>query len=219
MKLVLFDCDGTLVDSAGLIHQGMQQTFAHFGHPVPSLAATKSIIGLTLDIAIARLLGRVHADDEAQAMTAHYRSIFAGLRGEAHAAEQPFDGIPAVIEALGRREDVILGAVTGKSRPGLKRVLDNNGWSGLFMVARTADDCPSKPHPAMVTECCDEAGVVARETIVIGDAIYDMQMAKAAGATAIGVCWGYAAVDELFAAGADAVVERPADLLRHIHEG
>jgi phosphoglycolate phosphatase len=219
LKLVLFDCDGTLVDSAGLIHEGMKRSFAHFGHPVPSLAETKSIIGLTLDIAIARLLGRAHADDEAMAITAHYRANFAAIRAEGRAGEHPFEGIAEVLAALVSREDVVIGAVTGKSRAGLERIVEGNGWGLIFTVVRTADDCPSKPHPAMVSECCAETGIGARDTIVIGDAVYDMQMAKAAGASAIGVSWGYAAVEDLVAAGADAVVERPADLLGYIHKG
>ena len=131
--------------------------------------------------------------------------------------ETMFDGVREVLDALIAREDVWLGAVTGKSRRGLEMILDGQGLTPHFLFCRTADDCPSKPHPAMVNECCDESGIAARETIVIGDAIYDMQMAKAAGATAIGVAWGYATPDELWKAGADAVVERPADLLAYIH--
>lgn len=219
MKLVLFDCDGTLVDSAGLIHAVMLRTFEHFGKAPPSLAETKSIIGLTLDIAIARLQGKPHADDEAVRMMAHYKSIFVAVRGEGAAGERVFAGIPEVIAQLAAREDVLIGAVTGKSRRGLDLILESNGWRDHFIVSRTADDCPSKPHPAMVTECCDETGTPPLDTVVIGDAVYDMQMAKAAGATAIGVSWGYCSVEELWAAGADAVVERPADLLSYIHKG
>ena len=94
--------------------------------------------------------------------------------------------------------------------------MEIHGFDKHFVVSRTADECPSKPHPAMVTECCDETGLVAGVTLVIGDAIYDMQMAKAAGATAIGVSWGYASVDDLWNAGADAIVDHPSELLVHI---
>ncbi|MBR0555377.1 HAD-IA family hydrolase [Ciceribacter sp. L1K23] len=219
MKLVLFDCDGTLVDSAGLIHAVMEKTFERFGSPPPTLAATKAIIGLTLDIAIARLQGKSHVDDEAIEMTAYYKSIFSDVRGSGAATERRFDGIAEVIATLAARDDVLIGAVTGKSRRGLDLILDSNGWRDHFFVSRTADDCPSKPHPAMVTECCDQSGISPAETVVIGDAIYDMQMAKAAGAAAIGVSWGYCSVEELWQAGADAVVERPADLLAYIHKG
>ncbi len=216
MKLVLFDCDGTLVDSARLIHEVMARTFVAFGYKRPDVSATKSIIGLTLDIAIARLQGKPHVDDEAIAMTAHYKSIFPEVRDEADMQTPLFDGIKPLIETLAARDELLIGAVTGKSRRGLTHILEVNDFASYFIVSRTADDCPSKPHPAMVTECCDETGMDPHDTIVIGDAIYDMQMAKAAGATAIGVAWGYASVEELLAAGADAIAHHPNDILSHI---
>jgi len=216
MQLVLFDCDGTLVDSAGLIHEVMAGTFRHVGHVPPALSDTKGVIGLTLDIAIARLQGKVHADGEANAMMVHYKSIFAGVRAEAGFEEPLFDGIRALIDAIGGRDHILIGAVTGKSRRGLDQILDTHDFRKHFVVSRTADDCPSKPHPAMVNECCDETGMNAADTIVIGDAVYDMLMAKAAGARAIGVSWGYAAVEELLQAGADVIVHHPRELLQHI---
>lgn len=216
MKLVLFDCDGTLVDSAALIHETMRRTFAQFGKPEPLVEETKAIIGLTLDIAIARMQGKPHPDDEAVQMMAYYKSLFATVRTDMNFREPLFDGIRDVIETLGPREDLHLGAVTGKSRRGLDLVLDTHDFRKWFVVGRTADDCPSKPHPAMVTECCDEMGVDPDDTLVIGDAIYDMQMAKAAGATAIGVSWGYASVAHLRDAGADVIVDHPRALLNHI---
>ncbi len=216
MKLVLFDCDGTLVDSARLIHEVMCRTFVHFGYAQPQLAETKAIIGLTLDIAIARIQGKPHADDEAVKMMTYYKSIFQQTRAEAGFEEPLFPGIRALMDEIGPREDLLIGAVTGKSRRGLDLILDTHDFRQWFRIGRTADDCPSKPHPAMVTECCDTLGVAPADTLVIGDAIYDMQMAKAAGAKAVGVSWGYASVDLLNAAGADAIVHHPSELLSHI---
>jgi phosphoglycolate phosphatase len=216
MKLVLFDCDGTLVDSAKLIHEVMARTFVHFGFDRPEIASTKSIIGLTLDIAIARMQGKQHVDDEATAMMVHYKSIFAQTRAEAGFEEPLFDGIKEMIGTLAAREEIIMGAVTGKSRRGLDMIMDTHGFRPHFVVSRTADDCPSKPHPGMVTECCDQTGIVPADTIVIGDAIYDMQMAKAAGAKAIGVAWGYASQPDLWAAGADAIVGHSSEIPGHI---
>ena len=216
MKLVLFDCDGTLVDSAGLIHETMRRTFAQFGKPEPKAEDTKAIIGLTLDIAISRMQGKEHVDDEAVAMTAYYKSLFSVVRHDLDFKEPLFPGIRALIDEIGPREDLLIGAVTGKSRRGLNLIMETHGFHTYFVVGRTADDCPSKPHPAMVTECCDETGMRAADTLVIGDAIYDMQMAKAAGAMAIGVSWGYASVEELTKAGADAIVHHPSEILAHI---
>lgn len=214
MKLVLFDCDGTLIDSAGLIHETMRRTFLHFGKPEPSFEDTKSIIGLTLDIAIARMQGKEHADQEDIDMMAYYKSLFSVVRSDMDYREPLFPGILELMNTLQGRDEIILGAVTGKSRRGLDSVRETHGFK--FVASRTADDCPSKPHPAMVTECCDETGMQPADTLVIGDAIYDMQMAKAAGATAIGVSWGYASVTELKEAGADAIVSHPSEILAHI---
>lgn len=213
MKLALFDCDGTLVDSARLIHEVMARTFVDFGHARPDISETKAIIGLTLDIAIARMQGKPHVDEEALAMTAHYKATYTGVRAEPGFQEPLFPGIAEMMATLERQDDLLIGAVTGKSRRGLDLIRAAHGFDKTFFVSRTADDCPSKPHPAMVTECCSEAGVDAARTVVIGDAIYDMQMAKAAGAKAIGVSWGYASVPELVAAGADHILRTPADLL------
>lgn len=206
MKLVLFDCDGTIVDSAAVIHACMERTFTDFGVERPAIAHTKSIIGLTLDIAIAQMLNRP-VDAQIAAMTARYKEHFLLHRQNGGALEPAYDGLLPLIATLAARDDVILGVVTGKSRRGLDAILAHHGLIRSFFTTRTADDCPSKPHPAMVLECCAEAGIAPGQTIVIGDAVYDMQMAVNAGALSIGVSWGYGPVDALRQAGAVHVVD------------
>ncbi|MCY0094770.1 HAD-IA family hydrolase [Hoeflea ulvae] len=205
MKLALFDCDGTIVDSAAVIHACMERTFEDFGQVRPGLDHTKSIIGLTLDIAIAQMLNRI-VDPEITAMTARYKEHFMLYRQSGGLLEPAYDGLLPLIKALAARDDVILGVVTGKSRRGLDAILAHHDLTQSFFVTRTADDCPSKPHPAMVLECCAAAGIEPAQTTVIGDAVYDMQMAVNAGARAIGVSWGYGPVDALTASGAGHVV-------------
>ncbi|WP_083220303.1 HAD-IA family hydrolase [Hoeflea olei] len=207
MKLVLFDCDGTIVDSAAVIHGCMERTFEDFGLPRPDMAHTKSVIGLTLDIAIARVLGRP-VDAEIAAMTARYKEHFQLYRSSGGSMEPAYPGMVELILDLAARDEVIVGVVTGKSRRGLEVILAHHGLSGAIFASRTADDCPSKPHPAMVLECCAAAGIDPAHTWVVGDAVYDIEMAVNAGARSIGVSWGYGPVERLEAAGATHVVDR-----------
>lgn len=212
LKLVLFDCDGTLVDSADLIHATMVATFREAGLAAPPLEATKGIIGLTLDLAIARLLDRP-LDAECGRLAERYKAHFTASRAPLTFHEPLYDGIAELIHVLARRDDVLIGMVTGKSRRGVQRVLETYGLGRNFVTIRTADDCPSKPHPAMVLECCAETGIDPASTFVVGDAIYDMQMARSAGARAIGVSWGYHDREGLLATGAETVLVKPGDLL------
>ncbi|MBN9047124.1 MAG: HAD-IA family hydrolase [Rhizobiales bacterium] len=211
MNLVLFDCDGTLVDSGDFIHRCMAETFAGAGLEPPRPAATHAIIGLSLPLAIARLLGR-EPDGDAERLTLLYKQNFTRLRQAADFHEPLYDGILPLLAALGARDDLLLGIVTGKSRRGVHSIFERHGIGDYFTVIRTADDCPSKPNPAMVLESCAEMGIEPARTVVIGDAIYDMQMARAAGAIAAGVSWGYGGRLALTGAGAHHVVDRPADL-------
>ncbi len=215
MKLVLFDCDGTLVDSAGPIQSCMAMTFIEDGLQPPLLEQTKSIIGLSLPIAIERLLGG-DTEGRAERLSFIYRQNFGRLRSENAFHEPLFEGIADLIETLHHFDHVLTGVVTGKSRRGLKLVLEKHGLSDRFHCQRTADDCPSKPHPAMVTECCDEIGVDPSAAIVIGDTSFDIEMAKSAGADALGVNWGYHGPDALLEAGASQVLRKPAELLNYL---
>lgn len=212
MKLVLFDCDGTLVDSGDTIHQCMAQTFVDAGIASPTLDETRAIIGLSLDIAIARMLN-CEVDASITALAQNYRQNFVTLRQSEGFNEPLYDGILPLLTTLSERDDVLLGVVTGKSQRGVRHVFHRHDIGDHFMIVKTADDCPSKPHPAMVLESCRETGMDVSSTIVIGDAIYDMQMAVSAGAVAAGVSWGYNSVPALRQAGAHHVLETPADLL------
>ena len=105
---------------------------------------------------------------------------------------------------------------TGKSRRGLVASLAGHGLAHHFQVLKTADDGPSKPHPDILQQAMRELGATPEETLMIGDTAYDMEMARLAGAHALGVGWGYHPPEDLLAAGALAVAARPADLSRHV---
>lgn len=213
MRLILFDCDGTLVDSVDVIHQCMVNAFRDFDHPEPGIDLTRSIIGLSLDHAIARMLSR-NIDDHIRAMTARYKEHFVAYRSKGGPMEPLYDGIRPLLDELKQDSDVILGVVTGKSRRGLNAILEHHALNDHFVTTRTADDCPSKPHPAMVLECCGETGIDPADTLVIGDAVFDITLAQNAGAQSIGVSWGYGPVDQLEKAGAGRIAGNVTELTR-----
>jgi len=211
MRAILFDCDGTLADSFDIICETMRRCFAVAGLPEPDRRATEGIIGLSLDLAIARLAPTV-PETELPGLVELYRQEFQAARTDPSFAERLFPGVEPMLRRLGSRDDALLGLVTGKSRRGVASVLAAHDLNDLFAVARTADDCPSKPHPAMVLECCAVLGIDPREAVVVGDAVYDMRMARAASAQAIGVGWGAATPEALLQAGASRVARGVAEL-------
>ncbi|MYZ49594.1 HAD-IA family hydrolase [Propylenella binzhouense] len=206
MKLVLFDCDGTIVDSQHIIAEAMALAFAEHRLPPPPPEATRLIIGLSLPLAIAELLDEP-AGARTEAIAESYRRQFLAMRSRPDFFEPLFPGAAEALRALAARDDLRLGMVTGKSRRGVAAVCEKHGFEGLFEVVRTADDCPSKPHPAMVLECCAEAGLAPADAIVVGDTRFDMEMARASGADPVGVSWGYHKADDLRLTGARCIVD------------
>ncbi len=215
MKLVILDCDGTLVDSQNGICEAMAYTFSGFGMPAPSREATLGIVGLSLPEAFSALVPGL--DDKLRAqMVARYKSAFSEILTVPELIEPLFDGIGATIEGFARREDVVLGIATGKSRKGVDRLFAREGWAGRFATVQTADEHPSKPHPAMIYAAMAETGIAPERTVMVGDTTFDVEMARAAGVGALGVGWGYHSADELRVAGAHAVVARAHDLTEAI---
>ncbi len=210
-RLALFDCDGTLVDSAGNICRSVEDTFALHALVAPPRADIRRIVGLSLVEAMAML----HPDgteDHHHALAADYRTCFQRLRASPDFTQEPlYEGIADAIEALADA-GWMLGVATGKSDRGLAMVLAHHGLATRFVTLQTADRHPSKPHPAMAQAAIAEAGAVPETTVMIGDTSFDMAMARAAGAHALGVGWGYHETHELIAAGAARVVDNAGDL-------
>jgi phosphoglycolate phosphatase len=213
-RLFVFDCDGTLVDSQHNIVAAMAAAWARHDLPAPHAADVRRIVGLSLEIAVARLLpaadGATH-----RALAEAYREIVHGLRAgnvQGVTEEPLFPGIRELIEALAAPE-IFLGVATGKNLRGLEHTLHVHGLRERFHTLQTADRCRSKPDPEMVLRAMAETGIEAGSTVVIGDTSFDMEMARSAGATAIGVAWGYHEMAELTQAGAHAIIRQPADLL------
>ncbi|GKY89191.1 HAD-IA family hydrolase [Sinisalibacter aestuarii] len=208
LRLVIFDVDGTLIDSQNLIVAAMTDTFGAVGRPVPPRAEVLQIVVLSLELAMARLAPDLDAAG-IDALVAAYRAAFLRLRSQTggEAASPLYPGARAAIEALHARPEVLLGVATGKARRGLDHAFAAHGLDRFFVTRQTADTHPSKPHPAMIEAALAETGVEPPRAVMVGDTSYDIAMARAAGVAAIGVSWGYHAAEALLAAGAAQVID------------
>ncbi|MBM7069970.1 HAD-IA family hydrolase [Actibacterium sp. 188UL27-1] len=208
LHLVIFDVDGTLIDSQGQIISSMEAAFEAVHLPVPSPDQVREIIGLSLSVAMQRLApgrpAQIHAD-----LVESYKASFTQLLQQPDAGDHVrlFPGARDQVTALSMQDDMLLGIATGKSRRGLDRVLRVHGWERLFVTQQVADHHPSKPHPSMVETALNETGVAINCAVMIGDTTFDIQMGRAAGVATIGVAWGYHDVAALHDAGADMVID------------
>ncbi len=216
LTLVVFDIDGTLVDSAALILDGFAHALAAVGRPPAMPAQVLSTVGLSLPVAMTRLMPDAGHETIAAAVDAH-RAHFFALRAQRGPASVPlFEGANAEIERLARIPEVLIGAATGMARRGLDHVLDAHDLGPHFITRQTADGHPSKPHPSMLEAALAETGVARERAVMVGDTTYDMEMAANAGIAGIGVSWGHHAAAALLAAGAHAVVDDFGALARAI---
>lgn len=209
-QLAVFDCDGTLVDSQHIIVESMRRAFREHGFPEPSAIAVRRLVGLHVPDAVSRLL----PDASAAAIAAVGDSFVNAGRAVRDAQEHDEFLFPGVRDVLLHLAEAgfLLGVATGKSRRGLERTLREHDLEGHFVNLKTADDGPGKPHPAILLDAIAETGASPESTVMIGDTIYDITMARSAGAFAVGVGWGYHDPGELDAAGAHAIVDRFHDL-------
>lgn len=202
-RLVVFDCDGTLVDGQAAICDTMEQAFAVAGLPAPDRNAVRRMVGLSLPYAL-RELAPDASDEERARVVEAYKDGYRGLRMSGALQEPLYDGMNELVARL-EAAGWLLGVATGKSDRGLNACLETHGIRQLFVTLQTADRHPSKPHPSMLEAALAEAGVDAKDAVMIGDTSFDMEMAVAAGVRAIGVSWGYHDAHELMATGASAV--------------
>ncbi len=190
-RLLVFDWDGTVVDSTMPIVRAVQAAYCDLGLAPPEEKAARYIIGLKLDTAFFHLSPDL-SEGKIEALLERYRYHY--LQGD---AEIPlFDGMRALLEKLDQ-EDYFLGVATGKSRKGLDRMLRQNGLMQRFHATRCADESFSKPHPEMLLYLMERLGVTPDETLMIGDTTHDIQLAKNAGTQALAVSYGAHDLDSL----------------------
>ena len=193
-RLVIFDVDGTLVDSQAHILAAMTQAFGAMDHPMPQREAVLGIVGLSLPIAVARLAPELPASAHAE-LVEGYKVAFMSLRTETLSPLYP--GAAEVLSLLAQAPGVVLGIATGKSRRGMDHIMAGHGWAVRFATVQVSDDHPSKPHPSMIAACLRDTGISAANAVMVGDTTFDMDMARAAGAQGLGVSWGYHPAEHL----------------------
>ena len=215
-RLAIFDCDGTLVDSGATILAAVAETFALHGLAMPPPRVCRGVIGLSLVEAMAKLAPDASPEDHAR-FAETYKACFFRARQEGRVEEPLFDGVLELLDELDS-DGWLLAVATGKSDRGLKHCLESHGIHARFVSLQTADRHPSKPHPSMAEQAIAEAGASPASTIVIGDTAYDMGMARAAGAGALGAGWGYHEPDELLVGGAHLVADAPQSVMALLPE-
>lgn len=205
-RYFIFDYDGTLSDSVGCICTTMADAFVAFGLIPPTDAQTRHIIGLTLEVAIETLLQMTDQIGDAVALSAAYKNIYHDFRQRNIFTNPLFSGVKQLLVHLDDK-GLLSSIATGKAMRGLKTELEKHQIGHHFVSLHTADLYPSKPHPEMIYSAMSHMNADPAHTLMLGDSIYDMQMAKAAGITAIGVSWGCHSVMQLKDAGADKIID------------
>jgi phosphoglycolate phosphatase len=209
-KLVIFDVDGTVVNSSAVLLNAFDAAFRQTGLPLPDQKRLLSVVGLAHAQMFSELLGGKGPIDE---MVRTYKATTRGVRANGTAYEPLYPGAAETLQKLEREPSVSLGLATGKSRAGLDRFLSKQGWANMFATTKSSDDGPSKPNPAILFAAMREANVGSDSCVMVGDSVFDMKMARAAGVGAVGVAWGYSSPDLLFAAGASSVATSFSELL------
>lgn len=204
LRLAIWDVDGTIVDSRKTISDCMDRAFERHGLKPPGYERTRTMVGLGLFEGIAELVEPGTHEDMISALCASYKEAFVAHRSEPGFSEQLYAGAMQSIRQLAA-DNWLLAIATGKSRRGLDAIFKTHDLEKYFETIWCADDGPGKPSPFMCLEAMGAVGAEPQETLMIGDAVHDMRMARAAGITAFGVTWGFGEGPELAASGAHKV--------------
>jgi phosphoglycolate phosphatase len=212
-RLIVFDVDGTLVDSQHLILEAMQVAFDLLGETLPPRETALAVVGLSLPEAMAALLPHL-PPGETLKMAQRYREHFLARRLEGTPESVPplYPGALAALERLAGDPGTLLGVATGKARRGLDHLLEAHALGRHFITLQTADGHPSKPHPSMLLAALAETGLPVARAAMVGDTEFDMAMGRAAGFLTVGVTWGYHPPERLAAAGANVIIDDFAEL-------
>jgi len=205
LRIVVFDVDGTLINSVSVISHCLSTALVGFGCPAPTQLEVREIIGISLPEAVGRLAPEASPNVQKN-IVEKYREEFSRVHAQEGFTEQFFPGAMACLKGLSD-SGYLLAVATGKSRKGLNDLLAQHDLGKYFVALGTADDGPGKPHPYMLQKVLSESGVESSEAIMIGDTTYDIEMARSARVCSVGVSWGNHTVMELRKAGANHIVD------------
>lgn len=202
LSLIVFDVDGTLIDSQKHIHSAMGSAFRQLDLDAPDIGRVRDIVGLSLPVAIAKL---APSGAPVDLLVEAYKGAYIG--NPSLDLAPLYHGAMDCLDCLSAADGVVLGIATGKGRRGLDLMLDLHGLQGRFATVQHADANPSKPSPEMLYKALSETDMRAEQSVMIGDTSYDIEMARNAGLQAWGVAWGYHSTATLQEAGADRIFE------------
>ncbi len=211
LRLIMFDCDGTLVNALHHHVTAMGEAFRHHGREAPGEDRLRQLIGLNLEVIMSYLAPdapETHHHDLAET----YRRIYRRMRADGQIDEPLYPSAKDVVQGLAD-QGYVLGIATGKGRPGVDHLIEAHGFQGLFSTIQTPNNAPGKPHPGMIEQGMAETGATRENTVMIGDTTFDMEMAVNAGVASIGVSWGFHPADALKQAGAAHLVDHFDDLV------
>lgn len=211
LKLIIFDCDGTMVDGQHMIISSMKEASKKCNVPYPGDESVRRIVGLSLLEAISRVYPTLSNNDH-DLIRNEFVNHFQYLRSLDQQHEPLYEGVKETINLLNDM-GILLGVATGKSSRGLANTLKNHGLEKHFVTLNTADDGPGKPHPSMINVALSDTGVLKQNAYMIGDTTYDMQMAALAGVHSIGVTWGYHSRQELVTSGANHIIDHISEVI------
>lgn len=216
LRLIIFDVDGTLVDSQDMIFAAFAHAYRGLDLPVPDRSAALSFVGMSLDQIFPRLSPTLDPATHL-ALAQGYRDAYQHIRATqgSNATSPFFPGARAALDTLRAQDWTLLAVATGKSKRGLDKLVAGHELDGYFQSMQTADHHPSKPHPAMIHSALGDTGVPPARAVMIGDTTFDMDMGRAAGVRTIGVSWGYHPRADL---NADVIIDNFGQLLPAIDQ-
>lgn len=217
LRLIVWDLDGTIIDSRKIIQNAMTDAFEACGFEPPVYDETRKIVGLSLQDGCKSLAPENVGENDVNNLVVAYRDAFIKNRETPDFTEPLYDGAVELLESLAN-QNCLQAVATGKSRRGIEAIFGMHDLERYFDTIWCSDDGPGKPNPFMVEQAMNALGCETHETVMVGDAVHDIHMGRAAKVITHGVTWGFGARHELESAGAHHLHDEMAMLSTALHD-